>query len=96
MDSALDTLSRFSPNSIISDIAMPEHDGYELITRVRQDRRFDEIPAIAPTGLASPEDRDRALAAGFQAHLTKPIELAALVATVHRVWRAQVLPGDRR
>ncbi|MDB5296167.1 MAG: two-component sensor histidine kinase, partial [Phycisphaerales bacterium] len=64
------------PDVLVSDIGMPETDGYALIRSVRA-LRPDEggrIPAAALTAFARPEDRDRALAAGFQAHVTKPVE----------------------
>ena len=59
---------------IVSDIGMPGEDGYDLISRIRQ-RSIDQgghIPAIAVTAFARPDDRNRALTAGFQAHITKP------------------------
>src|SRR5206468_903208 len=61
VDSALDMLSRSPLDMIISDIGMPGRDGYELNTRIRQDSRFDGVPAIALTGFAGPDDRARAL-----------------------------------
>lgn len=72
---------------LISDIGMPEMDGYELIRRVRQQGSDGTraIPAIAMTAFTRPNDRDRALKAGFQAHLAKPVDPATLVATVARL-----------
>jgi CheY-like chemotaxis protein len=67
---------------IISDIGMPEMDGNELIRRLRDNPRFRDIPAIAVSGYASKKDGDAALAAGFNAHIAKPMdpeELHALV-----------------
>ena len=69
---------------LIADIGLPEEDGYALIRRIR---RLDpdhggRIPAIALTAYARAEDRDRALAAGFQRHVAKPVEPHALVRIV--------------
>lgn len=66
---------------LFADIAMPEHDGYELISAVRKDRELANLPAAAITAYASPEDRRRVLAAGFQQHIGKPVEVEVLLAT---------------
>lgn len=84
---ALALLTNVKPKVIVCDLAMPGMDGYALIEEVRA-RRADEggtVPAIALTAYARPEDRQRALAAGFQAHLAKPIDPADLVSTVARL-----------
>jgi signal transduction histidine kinase/ActR/RegA family two-component response regulator len=72
------------PDILISDIGLPDEDGYSLIRRVRARPRSEggSIPAIALTAFARPEDRRRALHAGFQVHLAKPVEPAELVAMV--------------
>ncbi len=72
------------PDIIISDIGMPDEDGYTLIARIRAlaPAAGANLPAIALTALARAEDRDRALAAGFHAHLAKPFEPADLTATI--------------
>jgi CheY-like chemotaxis protein len=85
--SAAEALAAFAeskPDVLISDIGMPEEDGYELIGKVRASERgtADRIPAIALTAYARVEDRVRALNAGFQVHVPKPIEPAELVAVV--------------
>jgi len=81
---ALDLLPTFRPDVILSDIGMPEQDGYELIRRVRNRPVNDggAIPAAALTALARSEDRTRALLAGFQVHVPKPIEPSELIAVV--------------
>jgi len=84
---ALQVLAEWRPDLLVSDIGMPEQDGYELIRRVRQldaDQQ-GQIPAVALTAYAGAEDQRRALAAGFQTHLAKPVEPAALIATVARL-----------
>jgi signal transduction histidine kinase/ActR/RegA family two-component response regulator len=80
---ALERLSRFRPDIIVSDIEMPGEDGYSLITKVRAQETADRrIPAIALTAYTRSPDRVRALAAGFQMHMGKPVEPAELVAAV--------------
>ena len=59
---------------IISDIGMPEMNGYELAERLRGSTNYQGIPMIAVTGYSEYDDRIRALQAGFNAHLTKPID----------------------
>ena len=68
------------PDVMLSDIGMPKQDGYELMTEIR--RAGNDIPAVAITALARSEDRIRALRAGFQLHLAKPVEPAELVISV--------------
>lgn len=68
---------------IVSDVGMPDQDGYDFIREVRRlDRATARVPAAALTALARLEDRTRALLAGFQTHLAKPVDPAELVATV--------------
>ncbi|MBI2207111.1 MAG: GAF domain-containing protein [Candidatus Rokubacteria bacterium] len=69
---------------LLSDIGMPDQSGYDLIQRVRERERAHggRIPAVALTAYAGQEDRDRALAAGFQWHATKPITPAELIEVV--------------
>ena len=63
------------PDVLVADIGMPEEDGYSFLRRVRTLSAAEggAIPAAALTAYAQPEDRDRALAAGFQEHLPKPV-----------------------
>ena len=67
------------PDAIISDIAMPGANGYEFARDLRGDGRTDTVPLVAVTAYTRVEDRDRAIAAGFDAHLSKPFEPRALV-----------------
>ena len=81
---ALEMMPTVRPNVLVSDIGLPEIDGYELMRRVR---RIDAesgggVPAIALTAHASTADRTRALRAGFQAHIAKPVSPSELVATI--------------
>lgn len=82
VEEALKILSEFHPQVILSDIGMPGHDGYELVRRLRQLPSGAFVPAAALTALARSEDRMRALQAGFQTHVSKPVAPAELVAVV--------------
>ena len=84
---ALEQLKTWSPNVLICDIGMPVIDGYELIRRIRSDEtlRNAHIPAVALTALARIEDRVKALSAGYQMHVAKPIEPVELVSMIASV-----------
>jgi PAS domain S-box-containing protein len=71
-------------NILVSDIGMPEFDGYELIRQIRalHDSRLRNLPAIALTAYARTDDRQRALLAGYQMHVAKPVEPRELVAGI--------------
>ena len=81
---ALNLLPNLSPDVVVSDLAMPDMDGYEFIRRFRalSDGKGADVPAIALTAFGSLQDRDRALKAGFDRHLAKPIDPAELVRTI--------------
>jgi CheY-like chemotaxis protein/two-component sensor histidine kinase len=81
---ALELVRTEKPHVIVSDIGMPGMDGYEFIQEVRKLLPADEgkIPAIALTAFARSEDRTKAMLAGYQIHVSKPIEPQELVATV--------------
>jgi PAS domain S-box-containing protein len=80
---ALDDCRRRAPDVIISDISMPEQDGYALIDAVRAcDACRPQPVAVALTGFAADRDRDRAAAAGFDAHVSKPVDFDDLVHTI--------------
>jgi CheY-like chemotaxis protein len=72
---------------VVADLAMPGEDGYTLIRRIRElpAARGGRVPAIAVTAHATEGDRDRALAAGFDEHLAKPVEPARVVAAIHQL-----------
>jgi len=77
---AKSAIAKFQPDVIISDIAMPEEDGYDLIQQLRDWGK--QMPAIALTAYARDSDRTAAIAAGFQQHLSKPVEPEELAAVV--------------
>jgi CheY-like chemotaxis protein len=78
---ALAELDRGQPTVLVSDIGMPQEDGYVLIQKVRQlpQERGGSVPALALTAFAGTEDCTRALLAGYQVHLAKPVEPLKLV-----------------
>jgi CheY-like chemotaxis protein len=81
---ALEILEHERFDVLLIDIAMPDHDGYELIRNVRSmsEPTLASTPAAALTAFAHAEDRRRALESGFQLHLTKPIDSGVLVEAV--------------
>jgi len=81
---ALEALGRERPNVVLSDIEMPGEDGYALIRKVRAlpPDRGGHTPAAALTGLTTEDDRARVLEAGFQYHMTKPVDARRLVEIV--------------
>ena len=92
-EAALEALKSTTPDVLISDIAMPSEDGYQLLAKVRalnlDNGRF--LPAIAITAYARDEDRKQAFASGFQAYLAKPIELSELITVVAEAARGVYL-----
>ena len=90
MDEALSLLREQKFDVLLSDIGLPSEDGYAFIRRVRE---LDHtVPAAALTAYAGPDDHKRALEAGFQAHVTKPIEPADLVLLVATLVRRGATP----
>ncbi|MBD1849172.1 response regulator [Leptolyngbya sp. FACHB-711] len=79
---ALEKLPQFKPQILLSDIAMPQQDGYGLLQQVRSIYPEGQIPAIALTAYASYTRREAAFRAGFQEYLTKPLEPEQLVSTI--------------
>ncbi|AFY44886.1 response regulator [Nostoc sp. PCC 7107] len=81
---ALAALIKLQPEVLVCDIAMPEEDGYTLIRKVRSLKpdQGGQIPAIALTAYGDTEDRVRALEAGFQTHVAKPVDPNELVEIV--------------
>ena len=84
VDEGLRVADTFGPDVIISDIAMPHEDGYAFLRRLRgsDKRRLCDLPTIAVTAHARAEDRARALAAGFQMYVSKPVQPDRLVSAV--------------
>jgi CheY-like chemotaxis protein len=83
VDEAIERLAAGRFDVLVSDIAMPIRDGFDLIRHVRE--HVDGLPAVALTAFASADDRERALSAGFRAHLTKPVSAEQLIRTVAKL-----------
>ena len=88
---ALELLQRDHVDVLLADVAMPGEDGYALIRHVRglAQTSIASIPAAALTAFARNEDRDKALEAGFQLHLAKPVEARSLVAAVAKLAKVE-------
>ena len=82
---ALTLASAKCPTVIVSDIGMPEMDGYQLLAKLRLLPGLADVPAIAISGYAMDEDRERASSAGFVAHLAKPVDAEALFALIQQI-----------
>ena len=80
---ALDMLQHDSADVVVSDVGMPDMDGYQFMRRLRAvEAKGSRIPALAVTALARPDDRKQAILAGYQAHLAKPFDMAEFVIVV--------------
>ncbi len=90
-EQALQALAELAPEVLISDVGMPDLDGYMLIAKIRALPldKGGQIKAIALTAYAQEADRQRVLTAGFQCHLTKPVDPDVLVSTVGEIIRNQ-------
>lgn len=87
-ESAAETLELAPANSvdlIVSDIGMPQMDGFEMIKRLRELDQYKSVPAIALSGYASNKDAKSALASGFDAHVSKPVDPAELLRLIHQL-----------
>jgi CheY-like chemotaxis protein len=86
-DEALSKLTSHAPDVLISDIGMPQMDGYALVAKIRSlpAERGGKTPAIALTAYARGEDAQRARLAGFQRHLSKPVEPSKLVTLIAKL-----------
>jgi CheY-like chemotaxis protein len=79
---AIDAIKTFRPDVLVSDIAMPGEDGYELIKKIIALGVEPKIPAIAITAYAREEDKETALLAGYQRYLSKPVDLGEFISAV--------------
>jgi len=84
---AMEVMKSLHPDVLVSDIAMPGGDGYQLIRELRamKSHLISSIPAVAITAYAKDEDRERALSSGYQHYLAKPIELSELLSVVANI-----------
>jgi CheY-like chemotaxis protein len=88
---ALQVLPDFRPDVLVSDISMPGEDGYTLIRRIRAlaAAGLADLPAVALTGLSDANERGRALTAGFQQFIPKPVEVDRLAQVVRSLAQAK-------
>ncbi|HET6646321.1 MAG TPA: ATP-binding protein [Pyrinomonadaceae bacterium] len=87
---ALEALEWFNPDVLVSDLAMPSEDGYSLIRKLRAMENTKHIPALALTAYVRIEDRTRALAAGFNMFVPKPVELNELISAIANLAETKV------
>ena len=93
VEEALQLVEAFEPNLVLSNLAMPERDGYDLLRTVRRLLgRAPPFPVVALTAYARPEDAARILAAGFAAHLAKPVDTGKLVITIASLLHRRAAP----
>ncbi|MED5596265.1 hybrid sensor histidine kinase/response regulator [Janthinobacterium sp. P210006] len=89
---ALQLLDQVAPHVLVSDIGMPDADGFDLLAQIRARASHDaaSLPALALTAFAQPQDRQRALASGFQAWVSKPLDPAELLEAVAQLAAARM------
>jgi CheY-like chemotaxis protein len=79
---AMEVLEWYKPDVVVSDLAMPGEDGYSLIARIRAAENGEQTPAVALTSYVRVEDRTRALSAGFNMFVPKPVEPNELITAI--------------
>ena len=84
-EEALNMIVLERPDIVLLDIQLPVFDGYEVLRRARSDPGLDNLPVVALTAYAMQQDREKALAAGFDDFVTKPIDAAKLRARVRKI-----------
>jgi len=92
---ALEQAVNKRPAVIISDIGMPDVDGYQLLEQLKVLPGMDDVPAIAISGYASDEDRERALGTGYHALVPKPIDVEVLFELIHNLNLPQMSPDNK-
>jgi CheY-like chemotaxis protein len=91
---ALEAIARRRRDVLLADVGMPDEDGYSFIRKVRTCERNDNggrLPAIAVTAYANVTDRERALAAGYDSHVAKPVDPEVLARAIVKVAKPQEL-----
>ena len=92
---ALDSIGTLEPGLAILDIQMPRLNGHQVVRALRKDPRFSSLPVVALTAHAMQEDREKAWESGFDAYLTKPINLGELRRQLNRLTGKKV-PSERK
>jgi CheY-like chemotaxis protein len=82
--SALEQAASFAPEVVLLDIGLPGLDGYQVVRRMRELPQLDRTLIVALTGFGQESDRERALQAGFDEHLVKPVDLDTIQAVLRR------------
>lgn len=85
---ALEKIAEAMPDLVLLDIQMPILDGFAIVRQLRENPRFTDLPVVALTAFAMRGDRERALAAGFTAYLTKPFDLQLLRTQIAQILRS--------
>ena len=83
---ALEVLDGFTPNLFLVDLSMPEMDGWDLFKHLREQDAFAQTPVIAMTAHAMVGDREKALAAGFDGYITKPLNIPTLRSDIRNAY----------
>jgi two-component system, cell cycle response regulator DivK len=83
-EQALAKVEETEPDLILLDINMPKMNGYDVLTRLRQNRKFSAVPVLAVTAYAMKEDQQKVLEAGFNGYLPKPIDKTRLLGELRR------------
>lgn len=92
---ALELIRSRRPDLVFLDLQMPLQDGFSVIRELRNDDRFHELPVVAVTATAMMGDRERAMAAGFNSYIAKPIDLCKIEAQVEFVSSRHSRPTSR-
>ena len=85
VEAAVAAMRKQAPDLVITDCAMPIHDGFDLLHRIKQDPELEAIPTLMVTAHANPDLRDRAFKEGVDAFLTKPLDPERLVKVVEEL-----------
>jgi two-component system cell cycle response regulator DivK len=84
-EEALERITDENPDLVLLDIQLPVFDGYEVLRRIRSDPGWRKVPVIALTAYAMQKDREKAVAAGFDAYMTKPVDVGTLRKQVRKM-----------
>jgi CheY-like chemotaxis protein len=85
---ALQAAERYRPDLVFLDIGLPGMTGYEVARRMRADSRLAETKLVALTGWGTAEDKRKSAEAGFDVHLTKPVDASAVEKVLDTIWKA--------
>ena len=91
---ALGKLKDFEPNLIMTDLSMPRMDGWELRVNLRTNIKFQNTPILALSAHAMIGDKERAMAAGFDGYLTKPVDIHTLVEDIRSAAQGALKPNE--